>query len=182
MINLNNLKSDLEKIKNNFKEEISRLRTGRATPDIINKIMVDCYGAKCPLIETAAITVENARTLRVQPWDKNLITSIEHAIKMSDIGVQPVVDKETLRVTLPELTSERRKQLIKLMKEKLEEARISAKLKRDDVWRETQEKAREGEIDEDEKFRLKDDLQKLIDKFHEDIDDLASKKEKEIEG
>lgn len=181
-MNLNELKLNLEKIKNHFKEETLHLRAGRATPDLINKIKIDCYGEKCPLDQIAAISIEDAKTIRVQPWDKNLITRIENGIRNSDIGVSPVVDKETLRVRLPDLTEERKKQLIKLLREKLEKARVDAKIERDEIWKETQNKEKKGEISEDEKFRVKDELQKLVDKFHEEIQETADKKEKEIES
>lgn len=181
-MNLNELKLNLEKIKNHFKEETLHLRTGRATPELVSKIKIDCYGEKCPLDQIAAISIEDAKTIRVQPWNKSLITNIETGIRNSDIGVSPVVDKETLRVRLPELTDERRKQLIKLLHEKLEKSRIDAKIERDEVWKNTQNKEKKGEISEDEKFRVKDELQKIIDKFHEDLQETADKKEKEIEG
>lgn len=180
MQNISDFKKHLEQIKNRFKDEISGIRAGRATPDLISKILIDCYGTKCPLNETAAIGVENARTLRVQPWDKNLILSIENGIRNSELGVSPVVDKETIRVVLPELTLERKKQLTKLLHQKLEEARISGKTQRDDVWKDTQDKERKGEIEEDEKFRVKNELQKAIDKFHEETEEISDKKEKEI--
>lgn len=179
-MNLNELKLNLEKIKNHFKEETLHLRTGRATPELVSKIKIDCYGEKCPLDQIAAISAEDAKTIRIQPWDKSLITNIETGIRNSDIGVSPVVDKETLRVRLPELTDERRKQLIKLLHEKLEKARVDAKIERDEIWKETQNKEKKGEISEDEKFRVKDELQKIIDKLHKDLQEIADKKEKEI--
>lgn len=182
MQNLSDFKKGLEQIKNRFKDEISGIRAGRATPDLISKILIDCYGTKCPLMETAAIGVDDARTLRVQPWDKNLIINIETGIRNSELGVQPVIDKETIRVTLPELTTERKKQLTKLLHQKLEDARVNAKMQRDGFWKETQEKERKGEISEDEKFHMKDELQKAIDKFHEELEEIANKKEKEING
>lgn len=182
MQNLNQLKSNLEKIKNHFKEETTYLRAGRATPELVSKIKIDCYGEKCPLDQIAAISIEDAKTIRVQPWDKNLIVNIETGIRNSDIAVSPIVDKETLRVRLPELTEERKKQLLKLLHEKLEDARVKAKLERDNIWKETQSKEKKGETSEDEKFRVKDELQKLIDKFHEEIQEIADKKEKEIES
>ena len=181
-MNLNQLKSDLEKAVLRFKEDIAHLRTGRASPDMVNKIMVSCYGAKSPLDQVAAISIEDAKTIRIQPWDKTIISQIESGIRNSDIGIQPVVDKETLRVIMPELTSERRKQLIKILKDKLEEARISVKIKREDVWKEVQEKERDGDISNDDKFRLKDELQKLIDETNGKLDEIMEKKESEING
>jgi len=182
MQNLSDFKKELEQIKNRFKDEISGIRAGRATPDLISKILIDCYGVKCPLDQTAAIGTEDARTLRVQPWDKNLILNIETGIRNSELGIQPVIDKETIRVILPELTAERKTQLTKLLHKKTEEARVNGRIQRDDFWKETQDKERKGEMEEDEKFRIKDELQKAIDKFHEEVEEISNKKEKEING
>lgn len=180
MQNLNDFKKELEKIKEHFKKEISSLRVGRANPDLVVKILIDCYNSKMFLDQVASISVEDARTLRVEPWDKNLILNIEHGIRNSNTGFQPIVDKETLRITIPELTEERRKSLIKILKEKLEHARVGAKLKRDDVWRDAQDQEKEGKISEDEKFRLKDEVQKIVDAENEELEKIYSKKEKEI--
>lgn len=180
MNNLNNFKNELEKIKDHFKEEIYSLRVGRANPDLVAKILIDCYNSKMFLDQVASISVDDARALRVQPWDKNLILAIEHGIRNSNTGFQPTVDKETIRITIPELTEERRKSIIKILKEKLENSRINEKLKRDGIWKDIQEKERKGEINEDEKFRLKDELQKIIDSNNEELEKIYSKKEKEI--
>ncbi len=180
MQNLNNFKIELQKICSEFKEEISSLRVGRANPDLVAKILIDCYNSKMFLDQLASISADDARTLRVQPWDKSLILSIERGIRNSNTGFQPVVDKETIRITIPELTEERRKSLIKVLKEKFEHSRVNMKLKRDDVWRDVQNQEQEGKISEDEKFRLKDELQKIIDEEHEELEKIYSKKEKEI--
>lgn len=180
MQNLADFKKELEKIKEHFKDEISSLIVGRANPDLVAKILIDCYNSKMFLDQVAVISVGDTRTLRVQPWDKNLILSIEHGIRNSNTGFQPIVDKETLRITIPELTEERRKSLIKILKEKLEHGRVSAKLKRDDVWRNVQNQEKEGKISEDEKFRLKEELQKIVDAENEELEKIYSKKENEI--
>lgn len=182
MYNFSQLKTELEKIQNHFKDEISSLRTGRATPDLVARIMIDCYGSKMPLEQMASINIEDARTIRVQPWDKNVIASIEQGIRNSEIGLQPIVDKETLRVILPELTSERRIQLLKILGEKLEKARVDAKLQREEVWRDIQLHEKKGDLSEDDKFRSKDELQKIIDSANEELEKISAKKEKEIES
>src|SRR3989338_5076723 len=139
MQNLSDFKKGLEKIKEHFKEETERIRTGRASPDLIGKILIDCYNSKMPLEQVASISADGARALRVQPWDKTVVINIEQAIKNSGIGFQIAIDKETIRIALPELTAERRKEFIKLLKEKLEGARVEARLLRDEIWKETQE-------------------------------------------
>ena len=180
LYNFSQLKINLEKIKNNFKNDVSALRAGRATPDLVSKILIDCYGEKMPLEQLAAINIEDAKTIRIQPWDKNVLVNIEQGIRNSEIGLQPIVDKETLRVILPELTSERRKQLIKILKEKLEKARIDAKLEREEIWRDIQLHEKKGDLSEDEKFHSKDELQKIVDKLNKELEEIFMKKEKEL--
>ena len=180
MYNFLRLKKNLEKIKERFQEEIVSLRTGRATPDLVNKIMVDCYGSNDLLEHLASIVVEDAKTIRIQPWDKSTVLSIEQGIERSNLGLRPVIDKESLRISLPELTSERRKDLLKILKDKLEDAKIAARKTRDEIWSDIQSKEREGDITEDEKFRLKDEMQKIVDDANGELGRIAEKKEKEI--
>jgi ribosome recycling factor len=163
-----------------FTREISALRAGRATPLLVEDIEVDSYGTKSPLKHIAAIGVEDAKTITVKPWDKGMIPAIEAGIRAAGIGLQPVTDKDIVRVRLPELTEERRNLLKKTLKEKLEEAKIALRRLRDEVWGDVQEKERGGELTEDDKFRLKDEIQKKIDAAGAKLDDLAKKKEEEI--
>ena len=175
-----NIKKKTEEIKEWFKKETASLRTGRATPVLVEGIMVDSYGAQTPLKHVANITVEDAKSIRITPWDASVLKNIEQAISASSLGIQPIAEKQSVRITLPELTEERRKSLIKLLGEKLEEARVSLRIERDEVWKDIQEKERNGDISEDEKFRFKDELQKIIDKFNEEIEGISKIKEKEI--
>ncbi len=178
--NFSGIKDKSEDIKKKFQNEISSLRTGRATPAFVENIMVDSYGAKMPLKHAASINVEDARTLRITPWDISVIKNIENALANSSLGSQPIADKQSIRLTLPELSEERRKALIKVLSEKVEEAKVSLRRERDEVWKNIQAKEREGEIPEDDKFRFKDDLQKIIDKATEEVEEMAGRKEKEI--
>lgn len=174
------IKNDSEEIKEWLKKETSSLRTGRATPALVENIMVDSYGTRTPLKHIASISVEDARTIRITPWDAGVLKNIEQSISASNLGIQPIADKQSIRVALPELTEERRKSLIKLLGEKLEEAKVSLKLKREEEWKDIQEKERAGEISEDDKFRHKEELQKIIDKVSADMEEIAKNKEKEI--
>jgi ribosome recycling factor len=176
------IKKKGEEIKEWMKKESSSLRTGRATPALVENIIVDSYGSRVPLKHVASISVEDARTLRIAPWDAGILKNIEHAIITSNLGIQPIADKQSVRVTMPELTEERRKSLIKILYDKLEEARISLKLAREEVWKDIQEKEKNGEIPEDDKFRLKDELQKIIDGIFQEIEGVANKKQLEIEN
>lgn len=174
------IKNDGERIKERFKQEVTALRTGRANPSILENLLVDSYGSKTPLKHLASISVEDARTLRVAPWDTSVIKNIESAIASSSLGVQPIADKQSVRVSFPSLTEERRKSLVKILFAKLEESRISLRQSRDHIWKDIQDKEKEGEIPEDFKFRFKDELQKIVDKISGDLEEAAKKKEQEI--
>ena len=174
------IKSEGERVKDRFKQEVASLRTGRATPAMVEDLMVDSYGTKTPLKHLAAISAEDARTLRISPWDASTMKNIENAISVSSLGVQPIVDKQTIRISLPGLTEDRRKLLVKTLSAKLEEGRISMRQERDKVWKDIQEKERAGEIPEDFKFRFKDELQKIVDKVSADLEEMSKRKEQEI--
>ncbi|MFH0803769.1 MAG: ribosome recycling factor [Candidatus Tagabacteria bacterium] len=179
---LSPVKKKLPEIKEWLKKELSLLRTGRASPALLDNIVVDYYGAKQPLKHLGAISAEDARTLRIKPWDASLISQIDQAIRTVGMGLQAIAEKDSLRIIFPELTQERRKALLKVISEKLEEARISIRKIRDEHWRDIQNKEREGKIPEDEKFRLKDNLQELIDKIQKELEEMVSAKEKEIQN
>jgi ribosome recycling factor len=163
-----------------FIKETLALRAGRASPMLVEDIEVESYGVKSPLKHVAAIGVEDAKTITVKPWDRTMLQAIEAGIRATSIGLQPIVDKDMVRVRLPDLTEERRTALKKVLKEKLEEAKIALRRARDGVWGDVQEKERSGELTEDDKFRMKDEIQKKIDAAGAKLDDLAKKKETEI--
>lgn len=162
--------------------EYSSIRTGKASPLILDAVMVESYGNKTPIKHIASISTEDAKTLRVTPWDKSQIKSIETAIAQSNLGISTAPDSSGLRVIFPDLTEDRRKTLVKLLKDKLEDARISIRKEREKVWNDIQDKERAGEMSEDEKFRGKDDLQKLVDEANQKLEGLADKKEAEVMG
>lgn len=178
--NFSNFKIRSEEIRQWLASEFSGLRTGRATPQFLDTIIVDSYGSKMPVKHVAAVSIEDPRTLRVSPWDASQIRAIQSAIEQANLGVSVAPDSTSLHIIFPTLTEERRKMLIKLMKEKLEEARVSLRKEREKVWNEIQEKEKEGEISEDDKFKAKDELQKLVDESNKKMEEMADKKEKEI--
>lgn len=178
--NFSQVKSEGERIKEKFKKEIASIRTGRSNPSLVENLMVDSYGAKTSLKHLASISAEDARTLRITPWDASLVKKIEHAVATSDLGIQPTADKQSVRASVPALTEERRKSLIKILSSKLEEVRIFLRLGRDKSWKDIQEKEKEGKISEDDKFRFKDELQKIIDDISKELEKMAKNKEKEI--
>ncbi len=163
-----------------LRKEYQGLRTGRATPTLLDSIQVDSYGSRMPLNQVANIGVEDARTLRIVPWDTSQIKEIEKAINDANFGVGVGVDDKGIRISFPELTSERRDSLIKIAKDKLEDARQSLRGAREDSWGDIQAKEKAGDMSEDEKFGAKDELQKHIDTGNSSLEELFKKKEIEI--
>ncbi len=174
------LKTRLQEIEAHFKEALTTLRTGRATPALLDSVQAESYGSRTPIKHLASITIEDPRSLRVTPWDKSQIKPIETGIAAANLGVSTQADGSSLRVIFPELTTDRRKTLIKLAKEKLEEARIAVRVERDHIWSDIQAKETEGTISEDDKFRLKDELQKFVDSANATFEESVAKKEEEI--
>lgn len=174
------LKKRLAEGDEHFKEGLSTLRTGRATPALLDSVVAESYGSRTPIKHLASITIEDPRSLRVTPWDKSQIKPIESAIAAANLGVSTQADGSSLRVIFPELTSDRRKALMKIAKEKLEEARIAVRQARDEVWNAIQDEEKEGGMSEDDKFRYKDELQKHIDAANEKLEESLAKKETEI--
>lgn len=178
--NFNPFKSASDATFEWLKKEYSSLRTGRSTPAILDAVQVDVYGSKMPVNQVANITVEDSKTIRIAPWDKNAIKSIDSAIRESNLGLSVAVDDQGLRVSFPELTADRRAALIKISKQKLEEARIALRGEREKVLNDLDKKEKDGEISKDDKFRHKEELQKFVDDANKRMEDLADKKESEI--
>lgn len=176
---IDNIKPDLDRTIEYLKGELNKLRVGRATPAMVEDLEIECYNQKMPLKQLANISVQ-PRLIIIQPWDKRILENIEKGISQSSLGLMPTVDKEVVRINLPALNEEKRKELVKIINEKTEEARISIRHKREEAWREIQEKERAGEIGEDDKFRGKDELQKVIDEYNKKVDDLKKNKESDI--
>ena len=165
-----------------LKKEYQGIRTGRATPTLLDGVLGESYGSRMPLIQVGSVSVEDARTIRIAPWDQSQIKAIEKGVTDANLGVGVSADERGVRVTFPELTSERRGALMKIAKDKLEDARVSLRGERDRVWSDIQKKEKESEISEDEKFRYKDEMQKLVDEGNKKLDILAEKKRAEIES
>lgn len=178
--NFNEFKKGLAEVENWLAKEYAAIRTGRATPSILDHVMVNNYDSLMPVNQLASITTEGPRSLRIVPWDAGVNKAIEKAINDSDLGLSVSVDEKGVRVTFPELTSERRQSLVKISKQKLEDARVSLRKERDTVWNDIQEKEKEGSLTEDEKFRLKNDMQKLADETGKKLQTLADRKEQEM--
>lgn len=178
----NEFKQNLSKVKEWFTGELAGIRTGRATIALLDSIRVDSYGAQSPLNQVAGVAVEDARTIRINPYDASQVKAIEKSIAEADLGVSISTDEKGLRVIFPELTSERRDLLVKQVGKKLEEARISIRKERENVWSDIQEQEQKGDMTEDEKFKSKEDMEKIVSDFQKELEELAKTKENEIKS
>ena len=163
-----------------FEKEVSQFRTGRASPSLVENVIVECFGQTFPLKQLASISISEARQILLQPWDKSYVEGIISALQKTGIGANPVADKESIRINLPPLTEDYRKDLLRLISEKQEDTRKVIRKWREQAWSEAQAEARAGKLREDDKFKTKDELQKLIDEYNEKIDQIGERKKKEI--
>lgn len=163
-----------------LEHDLSGIRTGRANPGLVEKIHVEYYGAETPLIQLASISVPEPRALLIKPFDKSTLKAIEKAILASELGLTPNNDGQSIRLNLPVLTEERRRDLVKLVNHRLEEARIALRNVRRDAMKDLKEFESEKLVSEDERKRGEEDLQKLVDKLIADIDAIGKRKEQEI--
>lgn len=177
---LDKLKPKLEKVVQELKEEIGSIQTGRATPALLEDVEVSAYNTKTPLNQLAAIQSPDPRTLYVQPWDKNIIKEIQKAIEEAPLGLAPVLDGEILRISIPALNEEKRKELVRILKDKMEAARIRIRQERERILDESKKMEKDSEITEDDKFLIKDKVQELIDNFNSQVEEITEKKEKDI--
>lgn len=177
---INKIKPEMDKVVAFLEGELAKIRTGRATPSLVEDVVADCFGQKFPLKQLAAISTPEAKQILIQPWDKSYIEGIVRALEKTGIGANPIVDKDAIRITLPPLTEDYRKDLLRLLSEKQEEARKTIRHWREEAWGQIQDGFRDGKIREDDKFRAKDNLQELVDNCNKKIDDLEEKKKKEI--
>lgn len=182
MINeiLDDAKTRMVKSIESLKSELSRLRTGRANTALLDNIKVDYYGNSTPLNQVANVTVQDSRTLSVQPWEKSMVTTIEKAIMESDLGLNPVTAGEVIRIPIPPLTQERRLDMVKLVKNEGEGGRVAVRNIRRDAISQIKELLKEKEISEDDEHRAEDQVQKVTDSHIAIIDDLLKEKEAEL--
>jgi ribosome recycling factor len=179
-MNVKDFQGDFEKVVEFLKQDISGLRTGRATTAMVDSITVEAYGTKQPLKAVASITISDAKSLAIDPWDKSQLGAIEKSIRDSGLGINPVNDGRLIRLVLPDLTSERRQELLKILNQKLEQARISVRKVREEVRGLIEAEEKEGGMSEDDKFRAFEDLEKLVKEFNDKIKEVGDNKEREI--
>ncbi|HEY1726683.1 MAG TPA: ribosome recycling factor [Steroidobacteraceae bacterium] len=175
-----NATARMQKCVQVFQADLKKLRTGRAHPSLIEHLKVDYYGSDVPLQQVASISVEDARTLVVSPWEKTMVGPIEKAIHKSDLGLTPNTAGTVIRIPLPPLTEERRRDITKVVRQDAENARVSVRNVRRDALAEVKESLKKKTISQDDERRGQDDIQKLTDRHVGEIDQLLAAKEKEI--
>ena len=173
-------KAELEKSLEHFKEELNQVRTGRASAALVEGLTVDYYGVKSPLKQVASISIPEPRTIVIAPWDKDNLVNIEKALRESQLNLNPNNDGQVIRINIPPLNEERRKELVKLLNQKAEDGKISIRKHREDMWEEIQALEKDGKMGEDDKFIGKDKLQEVIDEYNKKIEEIRAKKEEEI--
>ncbi|PIR06315.1 MAG: ribosome recycling factor [Candidatus Komeilibacteria bacterium CG11_big_fil_rev_8_21_14_0_20_36_20] len=173
-------KPQFEKVLEFFKKDITSLRTGRAAPSLVEAVKVECYGTKSDLMQLASITAPEPQTITIKPWDKNILKDIERALQSSDLNINPVVDSDLIRINFPSLTEESRKELVKILHKKLEEARVSLRSQREKTREEVITLEKEKNISEDEKFQALKDLEIITKEYNDKLKEVSDAKEKEI--
>ncbi len=177
---LNNSKEKMEKTLNVLASQFAAIRAGRANPAVLNSIQVDYYGTPTPIQQMAAVSVQDARILVIQPWDKTTLKSIEKAIQASDLGINPSNDGSVIRLAFPQLTEERRKELSKDIKKLGEESKVAVRSIRRDALDKVKTMKKNNEVTEDDVKNFEKDIQKLTDKYIENVDAAVAVKDKEI--
>jgi ribosome recycling factor len=181
---INDITTDAEdgmkKAVDSFKRDLQKIRTGRANTSMLDGIKVDYYGTPTPVNQVATVQVVDARLITVKPWEKNMIAVIDKAIRASDLGINPVADSELVRLPIPPLTQERRKELAKVVGKQTEEARVAVRSARRDAMDMIKDAEKDKQITEDERKKGETKVQELTDKYIAQIEDIAKAKEKEI--
>lgn len=173
---------ELEKAVDFVQKKLAAVRTGRASPTLVEDIKADCFGEMLPIKQLGAISVPSPRQIMIQPWDRSYIESIEKALAREASGLSPIVEGPNIIINLPSMSEELRKEMVKIIFQAEDNAKKTIRKFRDEAWSEIQEKTREGLVREDDKFRAKDKLQELVDKYNKKIDEMVERKKKELEG
>lgn len=177
---INKFLGEYDKSLEHFKTELKTIRTNRANPEIVEGILVEAYGTKMPLKQMASISVPEARTLIIEPWDKNIVKDIEKAITYASIGLNPANEGNFIRLTMPQMTEENRKEIVKNLKEKLEKARIAIRQVRDKIREEILKAEKNKEITEDDKYMAFTELDNTTAEYNKKAETMADDKEKEV--
>ncbi len=179
-IEFNSYEEKMDKTLNNLKKEYLGLRTGRASASLLEPVAVDAYGAKVPINQVGNINVPESRLITVQVWDESLVQSVEKAIRNSELGLNPMIEGNNIRVPIPELSQERRIEIVKVASKYSEDAKITVRNIRRDAMDKIKEEEKQKSISKDDSFQLSEQIQKLTDKYVEKIENIFQDKEKDI--
>ena len=180
MIDFQAEEKEFKNILARFEEELKKIRTGRAASSILENIMVESYGAFVPLSHIAALSSPDPKSVVFHPWDKSALPAIESALSKANLGLSVISERDQVRAVFPALTEERRREFVKMVKQKAEEARINLRRRRDEIWKTIQGEERAKLISETQKYSQKERMEKMADESNKKISDLAEKKEKEL--
>lgn len=173
-------KFQFENAIQHLKNELKQIRTGRANPTLVENLVIDYYGTKTPLQQLANINIPDPKSIIIQPWDKNSLKEIEKAIHNSPLGLNPINEGNIIRLPIPPLTEERRKELSKIVSEKAEQAKISVRNVREETWKNIKEQKNDDKISEDDMYSQQKELQKKVEEYNNSIKKIGQQKEKEI--
>lgn len=177
---INDKKPDFQKAIDHLKEELAAMRTGRAHPALVEKVMVDAYGTMTPLKGVGSVTIPDAKTISIEPWDANLVKNVEKALVDAQLGMNPTVQGKVIRLVMPAMTEERRKELVKIVKEKSEDTRKAVRAVREKIREKVGEMEKAKQVTEDDRFKAQDELDKMAKEFSAVIEKMIEEKEKEI--
>ena len=172
-------KKDIAKCIDHVKEDLSQIRTGRATPELVEEVLINAYETSSPLKNLATISAVDAKTINIQPWDKTILDNISKGISAANLGLSPITEGDRVLVKLPDLTEERRLEYVKIMKERVEDGRVAVRQVRQRYMKEIDEAQKEG-FSEDEADRLRDEIEKEVKSANESIEEIKSEKEKDL--
>jgi len=170
----------LEKVLEHLKKEAASFRIGRATPSLVENVLVDAYETPTPIMHLANINTPDPKTITIQPWDKNLLKAIEKGLQKADLGINPTVQGDIILLTIPALTEESRKEIVKKLHQRLEDAKVTLKGQREKAREEIMQMEKDKSVSEDEKFKLLDELEELIKEYNEKVKNFGLEKEEEI--
>lgn len=178
-MDLEKFKQDINKCIEHVKEDLAQIRTGRATTELVEDIMVNAYDAESPVKNLASISVMDAKTIAIQPWDKTILDNISKGITASNRGLSPITEGDRVLVKIPDLTEERRKEYVKIMKDRIEDGRISVRQVRQKYMKDIDESEKSG-LSEDEADRLRNDVEKIVKETNAQIEEIKGAKEKDL--
>lgn len=178
-MDINTFKTDISKCVDHVGEDLSQIRTGRATPELVEEILINAYGAQTPVKNIASINVMDAKTINIQPWDKTILEEINKGVSNANMGFSPIMEGDRVIVKIPDLTEERRQEYVKIMKERIEDGRVAVRQVRQKFMQGVDEEQKEG-LSEDQADMLREEAEKIVKSANEQIEILKEEKEKEL--